>query len=262
MCLILFVVYFGLPEANIPTLDLLINKSIEEINGSTNETSNFGDDKTAKLQKSSMMRWNKMVLGAVKNAETDWLIMAKTAMRERLLEEALELTSVDERLDAIRELVPPSVERNILVANEIEKELTINGYIDAEILEKNRPQIHEETCDILTKLLINSIAFYPGAINTLVNVLDGKIEIADAHANGAEVALSKIQKLYQDLTPQLRAYVLQTAIDTTIASLPSLPRIDGIEPFDLYVKAIDEGLIEPLRYDARYVTAMVSSIIK
>ena len=238
--------YFGLPEAAVPTLDSLISKAMEEVNTDVNV-----DD--AAFAPSAMKRWNDMVCSALADVETNWLVMAKNAMREKLLEEALTLPDLDSRLDEIKELFPPSVERNILVANELDHHLREGLYIPAEVLEKNRPQLHEETCDITTKLLINSIAFFPGKINELVNLLDGKrdIEALGEPLLSADHAVSKMRELYNELSSEMKSYVLQTAVTTTIASLSSLPRVDGVEPYDLYVRAIDEGLIDPLRRDAR-----------
>lgn len=229
-----------------PTLDSLISRAMEEVNTDADVTDEgFGP--------SAMKRWNDMVCSALGEVETNWLVMAKNAMREKLLEEALTLEGLDDRLDEIKELFPPSVERNILVSQQLDEELSAGRYIPAEIMEKNRPQLHEETCDIMTKLLINSIAFFPGKINELVNLLDGKRELSSLGEPmlAADHAIAKMKELYNDLSAEMKAYVLQTAVTTTISSLSSLPRVDGVEPYDLYVRAIDEGLIDPLRRDAR-----------
>ena len=73
---------------------------------------------------------------------------ARSQMREHLVNETLELATtggagadVQPRLALIRQLVPPSIERDSIVADELNNELKATGWLDASVLEDNPPQL-------------------------------------------------------------------------------------------------------------------------
>jgi hypothetical protein len=76
--------------------------------------------------------------------------------------EALETDDVHSRLSLLRELVPPSKERDTMIAAELERELAATGWLAAELLEENPPQRTPSSHEAATQLLQFSAAYFPG----------------------------------------------------------------------------------------------------
>lgn len=93
-------------------------------------------------------------------------------MREHLVTETLLATGDDTEVTAklmlLRELIPASIERDFIVASELEKELETAGWLDAAQLEANPPQLLPTTHSASTRVLQFAIATFPGPINKLV----------------------------------------------------------------------------------------------
>ena len=87
-------------------------------------------------------------------------------------------------------------------------------------------------------------------------------EAADVDALRSSVmsALASMRCLFDDLHPQMKAHVLHKAVTTAITTLPKLPAVEGVRPYDMYVKAIDTELVNPLRRDARITEDMLTQV--
>ena len=99
-------------------------------------------------------------------------------MRRALLAEArAPPAQLAARLAAIREVLPPSVERDVATAAEFDRQLTLPspggvsgasqreraGWLDAALLEENPPLGDAaESCELETTLLISAITYFPG----------------------------------------------------------------------------------------------------
>jgi len=328
-------VFQGLPEPNLPNFESLILKGMDEyIETSTNSTKNDQKYKSAKNQgevgrstdeattaesieeasavlstakftaDSLLQSWADLVDGALNRSDSTWVVAAKQLMRKDLKEEIQTFPDLESRLSALSELYPPSVERNLLISEEIDSELAKGNLIPGNILERFRPQSPEYSADIMTGILIHAIAFFPGPINQLIQFLDSPVSeendeerwkivtdivqsLNDAVAEqdsdtdtrkirrrssrriledhgllrpALEKTLVRIKRQYDELPGSMKGFVLNEALRTTITLLPLLPRIGGVRPYDLYVRAIDEDLIGPLRRDARITEDILTEV--
>jgi len=287
-------VYTTLPEIVLPNIDDVFFQAVERWLQSVGQE----DERSApKLSAEAILfNWADLVNESVNKAESSWMLTAKTVMRGKLVEEIQKLADVEERILCICDIIPPSVERNIAIAEQIEDHLEKGEFFSGAALEKLRPQSPEESCDIRTRLLVNAIAFFPGPINRLIHFLQSPIEpdgekswdfvrsivrdLGDVVANhdakipgeksplqrrrstrilestglvhsALEKTLLRMKLLFDDLPERVQDFVLHHALTTSITNLRDLPSIGGFRPYDLYVRAIDNDLIGPLRRDAR-----------
>mmetsp|Transcript_7168 Transcript_7168/g.11403 ORF Transcript_7168/g.11403 Transcript_7168/m.11403 type:complete len:899 (-) Transcript_7168:840-3536(-) len=290
-------VYMGLPEPTLPNFREVFLGAIDDFlkssGGDDNETSTLPSVSAETI----LFTWAELVEEAITQTNRAVFLQAKTDLRGRLVDEINSFPLLTDRLDAIWEIYPPSVERNLAISAQIDRHLQTGGLVSGSTMDRHRPQQPEETCDVLTAILINSIAFFPGPINKLVHFLDTPIGVGNesdrvvsdivADLNNAVVTQDRLNKsniirrsssraagrkllettglvqptlektllsmksLYDSLPENLQNYVLTTALITTISNLQMMPRIGGIKPYDLYVRAIEDDLIGPLRRDAR-----------
>lgn len=166
--------YFGLPQPSFPTQEKMMQLTMEEIKKLSGKQVMV--DETDSLERSLspteiMFLWSDMVVKAFKTAETNWSLMSKNAMRDILFDECNDLETVEEQLDALRELLPSSIELNLLTNEKLQTLVSLDKFIPSEIMNKNRPQFNETTCDVLTRMLINAITFFPGPFHLLIRVL-------------------------------------------------------------------------------------------
>ena len=231
---------------------------------------------------------------------------------------------LSEQLRYLQEVMPASVERNIIVGSLLKEHLSQGGgggergWVSASILEECRPQEPPEAFELRTKILTAAIAFFPGSLSKLCQDLWGNSddnltkdltkdltkgstggavvssrrrpldeaagrligdilaysettgkaggkagsEAADVDALRSSVmsALASMRCLFDDLHPQMKAHVLHKAVTTAITTLPKLPAVEGVRPYDMYVKAIDTELVNPLRRDARITEDMLTQV--
>jgi hypothetical protein len=192
---------------------------------------------------SPVEKWAELVLEMSKKLESSFLVQAKAEMRDKLVKETLEFENVKKRLSVLAEILPPSVERNIVLEDQLTLELEKRGgWLNADLLESNSSQDDAETCDLGTKLVIMAISFFPGPINGLIAMLQGKIA-CDAFASSISKSedakkvlansMSTLQKSFCALHPRVRSHVLNAALTHTIDMLPRLGKINsgGITPY-------------------------------
>ncbi|GBG26888.1 Hypothetical Protein FCC1311_031102 [Hondaea fermentalgiana] len=305
-------VYQGLPEPNLPDFETVFMRAIEE-------ALQQGEKSDAKVSISAgdlLHGWADQVEAAISKAESTVFLAAKTLMRSRLVEEAQELDTLEERVEALREIFPASVERNQAISAQVDAHLAKSDkYVPAHLMERLRPQHPETSANVLTSILIGAIAFFPGPVNKLIHFLDqpaieseheraivikeivddlnitaqqqdlgasaasGKdatpvqtpslrrrptgrrlLEDAGILQTALEKTLSKMKQLFDDLTPAMKTFVLTQALNTTISNLQNMPRVGGVSPYDLYVRAIENDLIGPLRRDARITEDMLKEV--
>lgn len=238
--------------------------------------------------------WANTVSQVLDESTSSFIIMTKALMRRQLVLEAALEQDFDLRLEALRQLLPfPSIERDVWVQQEFDLKLLVDGQVGARYLEANPPSNHPvPTCDLLNRILISSIAFYPGNINTLISYLDqdqvtdpagsqkcltrrGSVALTAQHhqqqehrkreeerleTNRVDKVFYELHHLFRDLiaNSKIRDFVLQRALSLTIETL--FANQDLKRPFAMYVKAIDQDLLGPLRRDARITEDILDQV--
>jgi len=309
-------VYMSLPEPSFPNFESSFLQAIDDALESKGSGQSLSSDDI-------LNGWADLVEGAINKAEAAWILAAKKLMRKRLTEEISNLESLESRIDNLSEIYPSSVERNLVISNNIDEFLEKGNFVAGSLLEKVRPQSPERSCDILTQILIHAIAFFPGPINKLIHFLDepapesengiwrvvGSIvadlnqavashdeaqqnpvmtEVEDPDTESIkkvrkptvvrrmssrrllestglvrtalEKTLKRMKRLFDELPKAAQNYVLTEALLTTITNLPHMPRVGGVRPYDLYVRAIEDDLIGPLRRDARITEDILKEV--
>jgi len=196
--------------------------------------------------------WAKAVSDALDEAESSWILMARASMRKELLQEALKFPHAADKLHAVREVLPASVERNVLVQDVLDDELAKTGWLDAALLEANPPATELDSADIRTRILVSAVSYFPGAVNRLVQFLEDPslISVFAQEPKHVQTALESLLRVYRDAidSDKTREFTLQRALQTTIDVLPTL---SDMGPWQLYVRAIEDDLLGPLARDAR-----------
>ena len=159
--------YFDLPEPSIMPASGFEAIAIAALSSSNDEENT----------KNPVEVWAKLVLDMSQRLEKSFLVQAKKEMCGKLVQETLEFEDVEKRLSVLTELLPPSIERDIILQKQLEIEMKQNGgWLKSELLEGTTIQgDNVETCDLSTKLLIHAISFFPGPINGLYEMIQGKI---------------------------------------------------------------------------------------
>lgn len=202
-------------------------------------------------------------LGAI---DASWLVSVRKTMQDSLLHEAMQEDDLKLRLDQIREVFPPSIERDSLVADQLEAV----QWIDAHVLEDNRPQSIASSHDATTLIFQFLVGCYPGSMKPLVHLFDGRVTSKElvqqmgltdtAAAASLLKTLDKLNGIFQGLAPAIQRHVLQEALTFAIASLPKI-KPDGPEtPYELYVQAVNRDLLGPLRQDARISESIIEQV--
>ena len=161
--------YFDLPEPSI-----MPASGFEAIAIAALSSSSSDDEENTK---NPVEVWAKLVLDMSKRLDKSFLVQAKKEMCGKLVQETLEFEDVEKRLSILAELLPPSIERDIILQEQLEMEMKQNGgWLKSELLEGTTIQGDDvETYDLSTKLLIHAISFFPGPINGLYEMIQGKI---------------------------------------------------------------------------------------
>jgi hypothetical protein len=197
--------------------------------------------------------WARTVCAALDEVESSWLLMTRLSMRSELVAEASKFPDLTARLAAVREVLPASFERDVLVQDVLAEELDKSRWLDAGLLEANPPSLELDSCDVRVRILIASIAYFPGPVNRLVQYLDDPSQPPGAFVRDSRTvarALDGMLRIYTSAidSPKTRAFALQRALNTTI---DVLPKLQSQGPYELYVRAIEDDLIGPLARDAR-----------
>lgn len=160
-------VYFSLPDILLP------DPKFESVVPSRNLDDQEEDDQDYTSV------WADLVAQVIGDSGSSFTLMAKTLMRRQLLTEACGLEDFDKRVGAVRDILSePSIERDVLISTQLEGKLRSEEWIEAKVLEENAPATSspqlqtKSTCDPLTKLLIYSVAFFPGPIRQLLQFIE------------------------------------------------------------------------------------------
>jgi len=243
------------------------------------------------------LKWAQHVDAMYATLDSSLLLSAKSDLRQRLVLEILEEKSwtLEEKLFQIREVMPPSVERNVVVDEILDDASngTAGNWLSREVLEANPPTLQATPCEASTSLMRTAITFFPGATNKLVLMLRDRISchnVAESLATSIEdraeieVALEHLKAQFQKLHPSIQYYVLYEGIVSTITMLPKLAP-DGptpppsssnvnaskdiptgsvnappLRPYELYQRAIDVDLLGPLRRDAKISAGVLEQV--
>lgn len=276
-------IYFSLPDVSLP------DPSLQDF------LQLLGDEKQDSSSQDVVEQWMERVNDLLNEAGSLFILMAKSLMRRELVQEAQQIDNFEERLKSIRELLPASsIERDTLVADQLEQRLKEEGWLEASHLEANPPSANPpSSCDTLTKLLIFCVAFYPGPVSHLLMFLDSNQDalenrppfttrlarryssIIHGRRNksiGSEAELdqreqdekleevfSELRHIHQDLVahPRLKDFVLQESLTMTI---DTLEKLQVRTPYEAYVRAIDKDLLGPLRRDARVTEDILDQV--
>jgi hypothetical protein len=203
--------------------------------------------------------WSVMVLKAADLAKSSQLLKYHAVMKEALISEVIgdETLSIKEKVLELRELLPPSVERDYLVDEMLQGHMSVHNWLPAHVLEANPPHDPPQICDPWNAIIRLAVLFYPGALNHLILFLDGQMtaeEVVQAeftvqkhagneHATYPSVeeaprsqknpmedplsqknlmALKVLKEQYGNLAPRLQDHVLQSAVTAKIDLLPTI----------------------------------------
>ena len=284
-------VYFSLPERNFPvptTIEELIALANSSAFSETGSTSSDKSDQESSVESPTLELalsgpkavnfWSRTLGDIFSKLETGWLIQAKRELREKLLIEIKSFPALERKIEAIQEVVPPSLERTVLIHDELAEHLRDRDWLDKSILEACVPRgeaTEKDALDLETKLITSACAFFPGPTHRLVQYLESRVtleylldEVESSAGPGLdrrelERTLAKVREHYRSLHPKIRAHVLHKAMSmmiTAIFAAEGKSRRDGVSsssgdgntsPYHVYVGAIDEALLAPLRADKR-----------
>jgi hypothetical protein len=228
-------VYYALPELNILVPEVSAH-AISVLSTATQDTS-----------RPLISVWAESVLAGLQHVESSWLMTAKAELRDRLLQEAQTsdaFTSLEARLSAVRQVLPPCLERNaaldaLLVRALARSSANPRPEIEARLLEDCPPVNNPESCDPATRLLTAAVATFPGPPQQLMSRLLSAAAAADAqaeelqrpvqaadnsdpvHTDTCERALAALSRLFAELPSAVRSHVLQRALTTAIAVIHS-----------------------------------------
>jgi hypothetical protein len=195
------------------------------------------------------------------HVEGKTLVWARGQMRDALVAEALQHPHLPTRLALLREIVPASIERDVQVGEELDRELHMKGWLAGSLLDSVPPQLRPTSHNAATRMLQFAVGAFPGPINQLIQVLDGELapttlaaQLSDATVAGTatasstisavEAALVALRQAYQQLHPTVQAHVLQHAVVYAITSLPKLALVTPpgtATPKQLYEAAVDRA---------------------
>ena len=225
--------------------------------------------------------WSSTLGGIFHKIQTGWLLQAKVELRQKLLDEIKTFPSLARRIEAIQEVVPPSLEQAVYIHDELAEHLRDRDWLDAPILEACVPSsapnsADAEVIDIETKLVTSACAFFPGPTHRLVQFLESRLaldelvgEVVSSAGSGVNTdqlkkTLGVIKEHYASLHPKIRSHVLHRAMSNMISAIASAEeksRRNGAgrdqssssssSPYHTYVRAIDDALLAPLRTDKR-----------
>lgn len=270
-------VYFGLPESTLPVeaLEAEVQRFLAAYHtGGSDE----GSATVLELWASSILRASSAFVDR-------WLLQARSEMREMLLLEARAVAGkeaaavapeatatatdcpVRSYLTLIRELVPPSIERDLLTADVLAE----SKWLPSSWLDENPPQPTPTSHDVATQLLEFAIGCFPGPMDRLVLMLGGELTAAelaadlaaaggDSSAGVIEKALHALGETYSGLRPEIQRHVLEAGIATAIETLEAYgkyqgetpePRPGAQTPYEQYTTAVDSSLLRPLEADAQ-----------
>jgi hypothetical protein len=174
------------------------------------------------------------------------------------MRQAKAMPNLRSRLTALREILPPSLERNLLIDEALQAELDATGWIEQSILQgsgySEQPDIG--VANLRTKLLTAAVSVFPGPMAGLVLLLDGRetprdlaqqiLQAIPKH-KADDRLLAEIEKALQilqshfceHLSNKARRHQIQHALASAIALLHdpaiALHTIDGKTPYQLYV---------------------------
>jgi hypothetical protein len=119
--------YFDLPEPSIMPASGFEAIAIAALSSSSDDEENT---------KNPVEVWAKLVLDMSKRLDKSFLVQAKKEMCGKLVQETLEFEDVEKRLSILAELLPPSIERDIILQEQLEMEMKQNGgWLKSELLE-------------------------------------------------------------------------------------------------------------------------------
>lgn len=244
-------VYHSLPEFTMPA-------------SATPPDVSIGDDESA------LQLWAETVDELISTYDSSWLVVAKGRMRKRLIEEILEFEDLGGRLTALTSLLPPSPELDVLIEEQLTNYLGSGKWLDKDILQACTPSNLDIPNELLTKHMIPTIAFFPGPTDQLVLLLAGKRtskQLVDSLSSSSNVDSTKLMRVlgsmkehFDTLHPKMQTNVLNWSLATAIGSLPQLQPIQGVSPYELYVRGIESNLIRPLKKDARITNDILQEV--
>ena len=104
--------YFDLPEPSI-----MPASGFEAIAIAALSSSSDGNTK------SPLENWAKLVSEMSQRLDKSFLVQAKKEMCEKLVQETLEFEDLEKRLSILNEILPPSIERDIILQEQLEIEM-------------------------------------------------------------------------------------------------------------------------------------------
>lgn len=248
-------IYLALPEPNV-SLDNI------DIQYMLSTSANGANEKKPPIA----VTWAESVIQGVRKVDKSFLVLAKEQMRQKLVEEALAMPDLSSRLRAIREVVRPSVELNMLINKQLEQCLMDDGWLDAAVLDANPLTLtltgggsSIPVTSVTTSLLIMALSCFPGSMSELVHVLDGQrdvsslvnetLEDSGVDQEGKEMlhqALVLAYERFRALDEGMQEFVLTSALEKAIDGVLATPSAQT-----LYRRAIENELLSPLTRDAR-----------
>ena len=230
-----------------------------------------------------LSKWLNLLTKAIQTYRSSHIAKLKDKLRNELLEEALSETNLENIVEYVQLIMGPCVEKNILLGNILNKELTQNGWVDADILRKlantkqfngNDDQLHS----LVSKMIVTAISFYPGSIPELIKFFQspsksiqdvpGLRRIFKLYSQDQETSETEINEMVEQLE-FLQTYfqaqdkthqntILQDALTNTIRIIPNLSNKN--EVFNLYKTMIHTHLIQPLEQDACIPTTILTQV--
>ena len=110
--------------------------------------------------------------------------------------------------------------------NLLEEDLRKQRWLERALLEDNPPSADLDSSDMRARILIASVAYFPGAVNRLVQYLqnDALTEVFEKEAKPVATAIKSLRRIYTEAieSNMARDFALQRALQTTIELLPKL----------------------------------------
>jgi hypothetical protein len=114
-----------------------------------NTEADLSRQNSAAMPLSMKEAWSVMVLKAADLATSSQLLKYHAVMKEALVSEVIgnETLSIKEKVLELRELLPPSVEREYLVNEMLQGHMSVHNWLPAHVLEANPPHDPPQICD-------------------------------------------------------------------------------------------------------------------
>lgn len=230
--------YDSVPEFNIqmPSVSDVLNLYEVEKGESTEE-----------LLKSATLLpfWAERVREGLTELRSSRLIQTKFRMRRELVADCIRNSgNVELQLTALREVLPPSLERT-LVVRELLGQVSGDGeWLSAAVLNANMNLVGSGPHDATMRALILALSTFPGRANRLVLYLTDYItldDLLDGTSDSAEIreTFMTIKTAFHDFTPAEQQCILQISLANAIGGIATAAKKsysdNELTPYGLYV---------------------------